>query len=95
LALSERDGEFLVDLPSYRQRVGKLIYLTITKPDLAYVVHLLSHFMDKPRQPHLDAAHRVLWYLKQSQVRRSSYQQLVISNYMLSSDAYWACCKDI
>uniref|UniRef100_A0A3Q7GH65 Reverse transcriptase Ty1/copia-type domain-containing protein n=1 Tax=Solanum lycopersicum TaxID=4081 RepID=A0A3Q7GH65_SOLLC len=52
------------DPSKYRRLVGRLIYLTITHPNLAYSVHLLSHFMHEPRVGHLNAAMRVLRYLK-------------------------------
>ncbi|CAM8905871.1 unnamed protein product [Rhodiola kirilowii] len=54
----------LDDLSSYRRLVGQLIYLTNTRPDLAYSFHILSQFMSKPTQDHLTAAHKVLRYLK-------------------------------
>jgi hypothetical protein len=38
LALSEHDGDPIANPSSYRRLVGKLIYLTITKPNLAYAV---------------------------------------------------------
>ncbi|XP_062013834.1 uncharacterized mitochondrial protein AtMg00810-like [Rosa rugosa] len=66
LTLTQSNGELLKDPSSYQRLVGHLIYLTITRPDLVYAVHVLSQFMDKPRVPHLDAAHRVLRYLKQT-----------------------------
>ena len=47
----------------YRQLVGSLIYLTITRPDLSYPVGLLSQFMQTPRDIHLDCAKRVLRYV--------------------------------
>ena len=43
-----------------------MLYLTITQPDISYSVQTLGQLMDKPRQPHLDAFHRVLRYIKTS-----------------------------
>ena len=36
------DGELLSDATLYQQLVGSLIYLIVTRPDIAYVVHLVS-----------------------------------------------------
>lgn len=46
--------------------VGRLIYLTITRPDFSSSVHTLAQFMHQPRQAHWDAALGVLCYLKRS-----------------------------
>lgn len=48
----------------YRQLVGSLIYLTTTRPDLAYAVSMLSQFMSKPLESHWNAAKNVLRYLQ-------------------------------
>jgi hypothetical protein len=48
LSLNESDGDLIPDPSSYRCLVGRLIYLTITRPDLTYARHVLSQFMDKP-----------------------------------------------
>lgn len=50
----------------FRSMVGSLVYITITRPDIAYVVRVVSQFMQKPRTIHLDAAYRILRYLKGS-----------------------------
>ncbi|XP_021867530.1 uncharacterized mitochondrial protein AtMg00810-like [Spinacia oleracea] len=51
------DGE------KYRRLVGRLIYLAVTRPYLAYSVHILSQFMQAPKDEHWEAALRVVRYL--------------------------------
>ncbi|RVX15238.1 Retrovirus-related Pol polyprotein from transposon TNT 1-94 [Vitis vinifera] len=94
LTLTRGDGAELKDASQYRRLVGRLIYLTITRPDLFYAVHILSQFMDTPRQPHLDAAYKVLRYVKQTPgqgIFLPSTGQLELTAYC---DADWARCKD-
>lgn len=62
--LDSSTGELLTDATSYRRLIGRLIYLAMTRLDLAYSVQVLSQFMDKPQEPHLQAAYRILRYLK-------------------------------
>ncbi|KAK3021301.1 hypothetical protein RJ639_046872 [Escallonia herrerae] len=57
-------GPLLSDLGPYRQLIGRLVYLTITRPDICYAVHVLSQFMQSPRSQHWDTALRILRYLK-------------------------------
>jgi len=63
LKLSSDDGTKEVDSTMYRQLVGSLIYLTTTRPDLAYFVSVLSLFMSKPHESHWVLAKSVLRYL--------------------------------
>ncbi|XP_039145568.1 uncharacterized mitochondrial protein AtMg00810-like [Dioscorea cayenensis subsp. rotundata] len=47
----------------YRSLVGKLLYLTHTRPDLVFAVNLLSRHMTHPTKIHLAAAKQVLRYV--------------------------------
>lgn len=64
LRLNKEDGFLLQDVSSYRSIISRLIYLIIARLDFGYLVQVLSQFMDKPQQPHLDVVHRILRYLK-------------------------------
>nr|KYP37763.1 hypothetical protein KK1_041022 [Cajanus cajan] len=52
------------DKGRYQRLVGKLIYLSHTRPNIAYAVNVVSQFMHDPRKPHMDAVERILRYLK-------------------------------
>ncbi|GJU60881.1 ribonuclease H-like domain-containing protein [Tanacetum coccineum] len=54
----------LDNIIEYQKLIGKLIYLTHTRPDISYYVHCLSQFMHKPLRSHLRISLRVLRYLK-------------------------------
>lgn len=88
------EGELLPDPFLYRQLVGSLIYLTITRPDISYAVHIVSKFMQAPRNLHLAAVRRLIRYLIGSSTRGLFFPQhstLTLTSY---SDADWAGCPD-
>lgn len=55
--------EVLPNPQPYQRLLGKLIYLTVTRPDIVYVVHILTLYMQKPTSYHMQAAKRLLKYL--------------------------------
>lgn len=60
LHLSQDSRIILPDGAAYRRLVGRLLYLTITRPDISFVVEKLSQFMNSPYNVHLHATHQVL-----------------------------------
>lgn len=48
-----KNDELLVNITEFQKLISKLIYLTITRPDILYDVKVLSQFMHKPRKSHL------------------------------------------
>ena len=64
LKLALATGKPLSDPTQYRRLVGQLIYLTITRPELCYAMHILSQFTQEPKEQHMEAAKQVLRYLK-------------------------------
>ncbi|KAI3750087.1 hypothetical protein L2E82_20712 [Cichorium intybus] len=88
---SEND-ELLLNITEFQKLIGKLIYLTITRPDIAYVVQTLSQFMHSPRKSHLDIAFRLLRFLKQSPGKGIKIQKIDCLDLKGYVDADWAKC---
>jgi hypothetical protein len=44
--------------------IGKLVFLTHTSYDIAYVVNLVSRYMTAPQEAHLKAVKYIILYLK-------------------------------
>uniref|UniRef100_A0A2N9HVC5 CCHC-type domain-containing protein n=1 Tax=Fagus sylvatica TaxID=28930 RepID=A0A2N9HVC5_FAGSY len=62
--LTPLDGTPLSDTTLYCQLVGSLVYLTITRPDIAHAVHLVSQFLSAPHSTHYAAVIHILRYIK-------------------------------
>nr|KYP72044.1 Retrovirus-related Pol polyprotein from transposon TNT 1-94 [Cajanus cajan] len=62
--LSKDEDGSRVDAMKFRQVVGCLMYLTVTRPDLMFGVSLISRFMDDPKESHWAATKRLLRYVK-------------------------------
>lgn len=60
----EHDSERLIDIEGFPRLVGRFIYLSLTRPDITYVVNVISQFMHAPTQDHIKATYWILRYLK-------------------------------
>ena len=64
LVLSKNSNTPPVNPTLYRMLVGKLLFLTKTRPDITYAVSVISRFMQEPQEAHLQAAKHVLRYVR-------------------------------
>ena len=81
------------DANRYQRFLGKLIYLTVTRPDILYAVSVLSQFMQEPRQVHWKGALRVLAYIKRAPGRGLIYLRHCHLRIEAYSDAGYAADK--
>ena len=94
LKLSLDEGELFSDAEKYRSLVGKLNYLTHTRPDLSYTVQLLSQYMHQPRVPHMDALSHTIRYINATAgqgILLKATDKLTLQAF---SDSDWASCPD-
>ena len=75
-----------VDREKYQRLVGKLIYLSHTKPDIAFGVSVASQYMQSPKEAHQETAFKILKYLKGSPwkdllFKRSEQKEVAIFTY--------------
>jgi hypothetical protein len=90
--VTAQSGE-LVNKEDY-QKVGRLLYLCHNRPDITYVVGVVSRYMHEPRSGHLDIVHRILRYLKGTTGKGLWFAKsghLEVDGY---SDSDWAGCRD-
>ncbi|GJY06815.1 ribonuclease H-like domain-containing protein [Tanacetum coccineum] len=88
---SDKDP-LLENITDYQKLMGKLIYLTNTRPYISYVVHCLSQFMHFLLTSHLKIAFKILRYLKSCPglgIHITKTSGMFLNAY---SDADWAKC---
>ena len=59
-----KEGELFEDPKRYRRLVGKLNYLTVTHPNIVYLVSVLNQYMSSPTVNHWATVEHILCYLK-------------------------------
>lgn len=79
-----------IDKGKYQRLVGKLTYLSHTRPNITYAVNVVSQFMHDPRKAHMDVVERILRYLKstlEKGILFSNHGNLKVEGY---TNADWA-----
>ncbi|RVW15145.1 Retrovirus-related Pol polyprotein from transposon RE2 [Vitis vinifera] len=83
-------GEPLRDPGRYRRLVGKLNYLTITRPDISFPVSVVSQFLQSPCDNHWDVVIRIIQYIKGTPDQGMLYEDRDHTQIVGYTDAYWA-----
>ncbi|GAU25332.1 hypothetical protein TSUD_375950 [Trifolium subterraneum] len=94
IKISNDDSKPYEDISLYRRIIGKLLYLTNTRPDIIFATQQLSQFLHKPTVNHYNAACRVIRYLKHSPGRGLLFPRNSDLQLLGFTDADWAGCFD-
>jgi hypothetical protein len=90
LQLRPADGTPLEDPSRYQHIVGSLVYLTVTRPDIAHAVHNLSQFVSAPTSVHFGHLLHVLRYLRGTSSQCLFYARDSPLQLHAYSDSTWA-----
>ncbi|XP_031263275.1 uncharacterized protein LOC116121459 [Pistacia vera] len=88
--LNEINGDTPVDKGRYQRLVGRLIYLSHTRPDIAFSVSVVSQHMHNPQEKHLEAVNRILRYLKKTPGKGLFFRKTNERKVEAFTDADWA-----
>jgi hypothetical protein len=64
MALDVDESGEAIDQREYRSMIGSLLYLTVTRPDIQFIVCLGAHFQSSPLSSHRIAVQQIFRYLK-------------------------------
>ncbi|CAL1377402.1 unnamed protein product [Linum trigynum] len=92
--LSSTHSDPYPDPSFYRRLVGKLIYLTTTRPDISFATQQVAQYMSNPSNSHYQAVTRILRYLKSAPSTDLFYPSNSTLHLKSFSDSDWASCLD-
>ena len=88
------EGKLFEDPKKYKRLVGKLNYLTVTCPDIAYSVSVVSQYMSYPTIDNWAAIEHILCYLKGVTRRGILYNNHDHNRLECFTDADWVGSKE-
>ena len=74
--------------------IGRLLYLTLSRLNISFVVHKLSQFVAQPRTTHLQIVNHLLRYLKGKPGQGLFFSSSSALQLRAFSDADWGTCLD-
>lgn len=87
-----KEDTVLQDVRLYQRLIGKLMYVTTTRPDISYAIKTCQ-FMQQPKRSHWDVALRVVRYMKGSPGQGIWLRSEVSTEELTCQcDSYWAAC---
>ncbi|GKC75529.1 hypothetical protein Tco_1126303 [Tanacetum coccineum] len=82
------------DQMTYCQMIRGLMYLTASRPDIAFATFVCARYQVRPMVKHLKDVKRIFWYLRQSYNMGLWYPKDSRFELIVNSDADHAGCKD-
>ncbi|XP_015168416.1 uncharacterized mitochondrial protein AtMg00240-like [Solanum tuberosum] len=84
----------LTDKGPYQRLIGRLLYLTLARPDIGFAVQTLSQFLQCPKKSHMEAALKVVRYIKREPAMGVLMSSKKERELIAFCDADWAACPN-
>ncbi|XP_015160754.1 uncharacterized mitochondrial protein AtMg00810-like [Solanum tuberosum] len=95
IKLEKKHENPILQNPSrYQRLVGRLLYLTMTRPDLSFSVQVLSQYMHSPKESHMEEALRVVRYIKEAPDLGLFMPAENTSQLLAYCDSDWGSCSE-
>ncbi|XP_016173087.1 uncharacterized protein LOC107615544 [Arachis ipaensis] len=92
--LSKTSSTHLGDVSSHIILIGRLMYLTNTRPDICFLVSTVSQYLDYARDTHFKAALHVFRHLKGAPAKGVLFFAFADLNLTAFSDSDWGASPD-
>ncbi|XP_069152136.1 secreted RxLR effector protein 161-like [Solanum lycopersicum] len=93
-SIGRADDEFFENIEQYQSLVGKMLYLTLTRSDIAFSVQTLGQFLQQLKKSHWEAAIREMRYVKREPELGILLSIHKTNKLSVFCDADWASCPN-